>query len=242
MQKEFAITVVHDNYSCSEGLKVAWGFAAFIMGPEKSILFDTGSDGTLLLANMAALQIDPAGIDVVVLSHTHGDHTGGLTGFLKENGRIEVYLPGSFPPRIKDVVRGYGVTVVEMTGPQEICPNVYTTGVMGRRVKEQALIVRTQRGLVVLTGCAHPGVARIVEEVKRLHGEDILLVVGGFHLEWATAGKVKRIITAFRGHGVQYVAPTHCSGERARQLFQEQYGGCYIDAGVGKTISLADLR
>jgi 7,8-dihydropterin-6-yl-methyl-4-(beta-D-ribofuranosyl)aminobenzene 5'-phosphate synthase len=195
-----------------------------------------------VLENMARLHIAPAGIDIAVLSHIHGDHTGGLTGFLKENPRIEVHLPGSFPARVKDVVRGYGATVVEVTGPREICPNVYTTGLMGRLVKEQALIVRTQRGLIVLTGCAHPGVVRMVEKVKGLYPESILLVMGGFHLEWATAGKVEKIISAFKGHGVQYVAPTHCSGERARQLFQQRYGDGYISVGVGKTISLADLR
>ena len=66
--------------------------------------------------------------------------------------------------------------------------------------------------------------------------------MGGFHLEWATAGKVERIIAAFKSHGVRYVAPTHCSGERARHLFQQHYGQGCISAGVGRTISLADLR
>jgi len=239
---ELTIKIVHDNYPYADSMKTAWGFSALVAGPEKTILFDTGSDATLLLENMAKLQIDPVAIDIVILSHIHGDHTGGLTGLLKANTRVEVYLPRSFPAKIKDIVRGYGATLVEAVAPQEICPNVYTTGVLGRLVKEQALIVRTQRGLIVLTGCAHPGVVRIAEEVKSLHPENILLVMGGFHLEWATAGRVERIIAAFKEHGVRYVAPTHCSGEKARHLFQRQYGENCIDAGVGKTISLTDLR
>jgi len=186
--------------------------------------------------------MEPSNVDIVVLSHVHGDHTGGLTGFLKARAHVEVYLPQSFPARVNDVVRGYGATIAEVAGPREICANVYTTGVMGRRIKEQALVLRTQRGLVVLTGCAHPGIAKIVAEVKELHREDILLVIGGFHLEWRTTGRVEKIINAFRKHGVRYVAPTHCSGERARHLFQQQYGRGYIEAGVGRTISLADLR
>ena len=238
---ELTITVVRDNYPCADSLKPAWGFSALITGSQRTILFDTGSDGALLLENMARLQIEPSCIDIVVLSHIHGDHTGGLTGFLKANAHVDVHLPGSFPARVKEVVRRYGATVVEVAGPQEICPNVHTTGIMGRLVKEQALIVRTQRGLVVLTGCAHPGVVRIVERVRSLYPESILLVMGGFHLEWATAGKVAKIIAAFKSHGVQYVAPTHCSGERARQSFRQHYGGGYIEAGVGKIISLADL-
>ncbi len=238
---ELTIRVVHDNYPCADSLRTAWGFSALVTGPEKTILFDTGSDGTLLLQNMASLQVEPAGIDTVVLSHIHADHTGGLTGFLKANARVEVYVPRSFPARVKGVVRGYGATIVEVTTSREICPNVYTTGVLGRLIKEQALIVRTQRGLVVLTGCAHPGIVRIVEEVESLHPENILLVMGGFHLEWATKGRVERIVAAFEEHGVRYVAPTHCSGERARHLFQQHYGEGHIDAGAGKTIFLTDL-
>jgi 7,8-dihydropterin-6-yl-methyl-4-(beta-D-ribofuranosyl)aminobenzene 5'-phosphate synthase len=242
MAKDFAITVVHDNYSCSEGLRAAWGFSAFVAGFEKGILFDTGSDGTLLLENMAKLQIPPGDIDIVVLSHVHGDHTGGLTGLLKENARVTVYLPQSFPARFKEVVQGYGAAVVEVSEPREICPGVCTTGVLGRLVREQALVVRTERGLVVLTGCSHPGVVTILEKVRSLHEGDVLLVMGGFHLEWSTAGKVQRIVAAFKDHGVQYVTPTHCSGDKARQLFEQHYAERYIDAGVGKTISLADLH
>jgi len=212
-----------------------------VTGPEKTILFDTGCDGTLLLENLAKLQIDPGQIEVVVLSHVHKDHTGGLTGLLQANPPVQVYLPVAFPARFKDAVRGYGATVVEIDGPQEICRDVYTTGALGRRVKEQALVIRTQRGLVVLTGCAHPGIVPILKKVRRLHKEDILLVMGGFHLEWVTRGKVEAIITAFRNHGVRYVAPTHCSSDKARQLFQQGYGPGCINAGVGKRIALADL-
>ena len=239
--RELAITIVHDNNPCIDSLKTAWGFSAFVTGPAKTILFDTGSDGTLLLENMARLQIDPARVDLVVLSHVHGDHTGGLTGLLMANPRTQVFLPAAFPAKFKTAVQGHGATTVEIKEPQEICPSVYTTGVLGRRIKEQALIIRTERGLVVLTGCAHPGVARIVKEVKRQHPQSILLVIGGFHLEWVTKGRVGSIIAAFQNYGIRYVAPTHCSGDKARHLFRQSYGQGYLDAGVGKTITLADL-
>jgi len=237
---ELAITVVHDNYPHRDTLRTAWGFSAYVTGPERTILFDTGSDGTLLLENMARLQIEPGSVEALVLSHVHPDHTGGLTGFLNENPHVRVYLPASFPARFRDVVRGYGAIVVEVNEPCDICPNVHSTGILGRRVKEQALMIRTDRGLVVLTGCAHPGITGILKTVTRLH-EEILLVMGGFHLEWATVRKVEKIITAFRSHGVQYVAPTHCSGDKARALFQRHYGPHYLDVGVGKEVLLAEL-
>ena len=238
---ELTISVVHDNYPCVESLKTAWGFSAYVTGAAQRILFDTGSDGTLLLENMAKLQIDPTGIDVVVLSHVHGDHAGGLAGLLDVNSRVRVYLPASFPARVKDLVSGHGASVVEVAGPQEICPSVYTTGTLGRRIKEQALVVRTGRGVVVLTGCAHPDVGAMVSEIHRLHPGDIALVMGGFHLEWSLSRKVRQIIAGFRECGVRCVSPTHCSGEKARQQFQEAFGPQFIEAGVGKTIHLADL-
>ena len=239
---ELTITVVHDNYPYADSLKAAWGFSAVVTGAERTILFDTGSDGRILLENMARLHIEPAGVDIVVLSHKHGDHTGGLTDFLKANAHVDVYLPKSFPARVKDIVREYGATVVDVAGPRAICANVSTTGVMGRRIREQALILRTQRGLIVLSGCAHPGIARMVEKARDQYREDFLLVIGGFHLEWATAGRVGKVIAGFKKYNVQYVAPTHCSGERARHLFRQQYGQDYIEVGVGKVTSLADLR
>lgn len=238
---ELMITIVHDNYPCVESLKTAWGFSACVAGAEKRILFDTGSDGTLLLENMAKLQIDPASIEVVILSHAHGDHAGGLVGLLSANPRVCVCLPASFPARIKDLVRGYGATVAEVRDPQRICANVYTTGVLGRRIKEQTLVLRTRQGLVILTGCAHPGVGRIVAMSHRLHREDIELVMGGFHLEWAMSRKVRQIIAGFRKCGVRCVAPTHCSGEKAREQFREAYGPQFIEVGVGRTVKLTDL-
>lgn len=238
---DLTITVVHDNYPCVEGLKTAWGFAVHIAGAQRNILFDTGSDGPLLLENLDKLHIDPAAIDVLVLSHVHGDHAGGLTELLQANPRVAVYLPASFPDRVKDLVRRTGVGVVEVEGPQEICENVYTTGVLGRRVREQALAIRTSRGLVVLTGCAHPGVVSMVEAARKVYGDDLLLVMGGFHLEWALSGKVERIIAAFQESGVRYVAPTHCSGEKARSRFEKSFPGGFIPVGVGRVVSLTDL-
>jgi 7,8-dihydropterin-6-yl-methyl-4-(beta-D-ribofuranosyl)aminobenzene 5'-phosphate synthase len=238
---ELVIQVVHDNNAYAESLRTAWGFAALVTGPEKTILFDTGSDGTLLRENLAKLGIDPRRIEVVVLSHVHGDHTGGLTGLLQENPRVSVWLPESFPARFKDVVRGYGATVVEVREPQEICRGVHTTGLLGRRIEEQALVIRTGRGAVVLTGCAHPGIGTIVARAHRLHEGDLLLVMGGFHLEWAFRWQVQRLINTFQSHNVQYVAPTHCTGDRARQWFQQHYGAHYIEVGVGKTVTFADL-
>ncbi len=77
-----AITVTYDNNPCKQGLETAWGFSATFTGAEKTILLDTGG-GRSLLDNMEKSAIEPDSIDVVVLSHIHGDHTGGLGSFLE---------------------------------------------------------------------------------------------------------------------------------------------------------------
>ena len=236
------ITVVYDNNPYKEGLETAWGFSALITGTEKTILFDTGGDGSLLLNNMEKSGIEANDVDTVVLSHIHGDHTGGLAGLLEKNHQIAVYLLESFPKRFKDNVRAAGAEIIECKQSLKICEGVYSTGQLGRLIKEQSLIIRTEKGLIIITGCAHPGIVKIVNAAKDLLKDDILLVMGGFHLEWTTNGKIEKIISAFKQLNVRYVGPCHCSGHKARALFEEHFGENYINIGVGRVITMADLQ
>jgi len=239
---DLTITVVYDNNPYKQGLETAWGFACLITGAEKTILFDTGGDGQILLNNMEKLAVEANSVELVVLSHIHGDHTGGLGSFLEKKPGVTIYLPKSFPIKFKQSMKGYGAKVIEVEQPLEICENVYSTGQLGILIKEQSLIVRTNKGLVVITGCAHPGIVKIVNTVKNLVKDDILLVMGGFHLEWATKGKVEKIISAFKKSNVRYVGPCHCTGDKARALFEKHFGKNYVKSGAGKVIRTADLE
>ncbi len=235
------ITVLYDNKAYKQGPEIGWGFSCLIGGAERTILFDTGP-GSILPDNMEKLGIEPSRIDTVVLSHIHPDHTGGLEGFLEKNPDVTVYLPESFPKGFKEKVQGYGAKVVGVGGPMEICANVHSTGQLGKRIKEQALIIRTEKGLIVITGCAHPGIVNIVNTAKDLVKEDILLVIGGFHLEWAGKSKIEKTISSFKRLGVRYAGPCHCTGEKARGLFEKHLGRNYIHVGAGKEIFLSDLQ
>jgi len=235
------ITIVHDNNSYKQGLETAWGFSCVITGAEKTILFDTGGDGSLLLGNMEKLTVEPNSIDTVVLSHIHGDHTGGLSSFLEKNPDVTTYLPKSFPKKFKDKVLSFRSRIVEVEQPSKICEDVYSTGELGKLIKEQSLIVRTDKGLIVITGCAHPGIVKIVNAARDLLKDDILLVMGGFHLERAAKGKIEKIISAFEKLGVRYVGPCHCTGHKARSLFEKRFGKNYINLGAGKVVAAANL-
>jgi len=238
------ITVLCDNNQYKEVLETAWGFSCLITGTEQTILFDTGPDGRLLLDNMAKLAVEPESIDTVFLSHIHGDHTGGLHGFLERNSDVTIYLPKSFPKSFKSGAEAKGAQIIEIEQPLKVCENVYSTGQLGKLIKEQSLIMRTEKGLIVITGCAHPGIVKIIDAAMELLKQDVFLVMGGFHLEWMGKGKIEKIISAFKELNVRYVGPCHCSGDKARALFERHFGPeyKYINIGAGKVINTADLK
>jgi len=240
--KNLSIIVSYDNNPYKERLTTAWGFSCVIRETEKTILFDTGGDGSILLANMKELDINPKEIDLVVLSHIHGDHVGGLPSFLEKNPEVVVYLPKSFPKGFKDGVKEYGAKVVEVQGSLKICQGVYSSGELGTWIKEQSLIIHTEKGLIVITGCAHPGIVKIVNKAKELFKDDVLLVMGGFHLGGESKGEIEKIVSSFRKLGVSYVGPCHCSGDAARQLFKKEYGENFINVGVGRVVTMNDLK
>ena len=238
---DLKLTVLYDNYAADEGLEAEWGFACLVEGGEETILFDTGGPDDLLLRNMEKLAIDPGKVDRIVLSHYHRDHIGGLPGFLTKNPDVTVHFPKSFPETFRSAVEEKGTKTVTVDEPARIAPGVRSTGVLNGGIPEQSLLVSTDRGVVVLTGCSHPGIVSIVERAREVTGEEILLVAGGLHLLRHEDGDVKKIVERLRELGVRVAAPSHCSGDRAREIFAESYGDRFVDLGVGRVIEGADL-
>lgn len=70
----------------------------------------------------------------------------------------------------------------------------------------------------------------------------MLLVMGGFHLSGKSKGEIEKIISSFKKLGVRYVGPWHCSGNTARRLFKKEYHKNFINVGVGKVITIDDLK
>lgn len=230
------LTIVYDNNPYEPGLGTAWGFSCLISLNGTTILFDTGGDGRLLTQNMAKLEVDIISIQFIVLSHIHGDHTGGLDAVLEINNNVTVYLPATFPSSFKANVERHGSGIVEVQDAMKICDCAATTGVLGTSIKEQSLIIRTSEGLVIITGCAHPGIVSIVREAKELTGDEVHLVIGGFHLESKSTNEITQVISEMSELGVRKVVPVHCSGDTARRLFKEAFGEDYVEAGVGSSI------
>ncbi|MDD4357125.1 MAG: MBL fold metallo-hydrolase [Smithellaceae bacterium] len=237
------ITVICDNYTTREDLEASWGFACLIAHGGKNILFDTGSDGVVLSHNMARLGIEPASIDLLMISHQHWDHVGGIYAILSARRDLRVFVPRSFSVHFQEDMKRYGARIIDVDGADEILPGLFTTGELDGPVKEQAALVQTEAGTVVITGCAHPGIVRIVETAKKiLPKDDIALVMGGFHLLHNRDDEILNITERFKTLGVRYAAASHCSGERARKLFSRQYGDHFIALGAGSTIGPEHLK
>jgi 7,8-dihydropterin-6-yl-methyl-4-(beta-D-ribofuranosyl)aminobenzene 5'-phosphate synthase len=236
-----SLTVIYDNTEFDPRLQTEWGFSCWVQYGDTVLLFDTGGDGTILLSNMSALGLDPRDIDIVVLSHIHGDHTGGMNAILGTGVRPEVYVPLTFPTEYKNELRAQ-VAVHEVNEARQILPGVHTTGKMGLSIPEQGMVLQTCEGLVVITGCAHPGIDQMVQRAKEIGRGDIYLVVGGFHLGQASEARVRRICQAFRELGVQNVAPCHCTGDAAIATFESEFAQNCLPAGVGWGIGFCDLE
>jgi 7,8-dihydropterin-6-yl-methyl-4-(beta-D-ribofuranosyl)aminobenzene 5'-phosphate synthase len=211
------VTIVYDNELKKEGLKGAWGFSSLIETEDAPlILFDTGGDGSILLHNMKELGIDPKDIGMVVISHDHWDHTGGLSGILKVNEDIQIYVPNSFSGAT------FQEKLIKIGNAAQIVENVFSTGELGGI--EQSLALKTERGITAIVGCSHPGVGKILDACSKfgkLYG-----IVGGFH--------------GFREYEIlndlSLICPCHCTQHKSeiRALFPDQSLKC----GVGVAIEL----
>lgn len=237
--EDLSLTIVYDNNVYDKNLETRWGFSCYVEGPEKTLLFDVGGEGSVLINNMKKLSISPSSIDAVVLSHIHHDHIGGLSRFLEINPSVTVYAPRSFPSTVKNKIR-QTARLVEIHDPVEICKDVQSTGELGRFIKEESLIIKTLKGLVVITGCAHPGIVNIIKRSKEITKTGVHLVLGGFHLCSTGLPELKQIIKEVKKTGCRKVAPCHCSGDLARKRFEKVYGKDFIGAGVGMTITIKD--
>jgi len=204
------LRIVYDN-EAREGLESDWGFSC-LLEAEKKILFDTGASGEILSRNMQQLGIRKEDIEIIALSHEHWDHIGGLDAVLHQN--VAVYVPSSFTRGTKKSIEGKAAEVVEVSGPADIVSGVHTTGELGAGIKEQSLVLDTKggEGVVVLTGCAHPGLENILEAAKSF-GE-LYGVIGGFH----GFDKLKSL------EKLKMVMPCHCTvrKEQILRMYQEK--------------------
>jgi 7,8-dihydropterin-6-yl-methyl-4-(beta-D-ribofuranosyl)aminobenzene 5'-phosphate synthase len=234
------VKILYDNKG-RRGFKTGHGFSCLVNG---KILFDAGEDAESLLDNMARMKVSLSRIEAVVISHDHWDHSGGLWEILKRKKKLKVYACPKFSDEFKTCVKEVGGKLILADKFIEISNNIYVTGQIGAKHKgrylaEQALVVRGKKGISVITGCAHPGISRIVKHVERKFETDQLyMVFGGFHLHELARAGIDKIISEFKEVGVTKAGPSHCTGDKAVRIFKGQYGKNFVPVNAGSIIEL----
>lgn len=250
------------------------GVSYLIRTDDATILFDLGRntpnlDPSPLLWNMEKLGIGLDDIDMIVISHNHGDHTGGgqwsaentfsLTSHQIELGDMTVYTPEemTYP----------GLDPVYSPQPVKIAEGVTTIGVINcpmffSEIGEQALAINVKdKGIVVISGCGHQTIEKIVLRTERLFNEPLYGLLGGFHLPVAevrnigrgykysvtgnlpwdhlTVEDIENKIAFLKKHGLKLTGiSAHDSCDVTTSTFRKAFQGLYVDIIVGTKITL----
>lgn len=234
------VKVLYDD-KAKKGLLSGKGFSCLVEG---KILFDTGEASQSLVENMDRMMVSAGDIEGVVISHDHWDHTGGLWELLRRKKGLKVYACSSFSDTFKKCVKELGGKLVIVDKPTEIAKNIFVTGEIkgeykGEEITEQALMVKGDKGFSVITGCAHPGIVKVLKKAKtKLKAKKVYMVFGGFHLDGMDREKIGEIISDLKALKVERAGPTHCSGEKARRMFSGQFQERFVAVKAGHIIHL----
>ena len=277
------------------------GFAALVELKEAGvrILWDAGISTLALLENARRMKIDLTTVDLIALSHGHGDHYAAMTEVLHAiaprpgsrewppdasmeemrawaRGRKVplVAHPAAFRERWgiakdgrkygphvapRDEWEAAGAEIVSSEGPYRLGPGCWTTGAVPRRSFEQAgtppsrayregdellrdlldddqaIVINVRdKGLVVLSGCAHSGIVNTVHHAREISGVDkVHAILGGFHLAPAKDEEIEQTIDEIAKLQPKMVVPTHCTGFKAITQFASRMPDEFVQGVVG---------
>ncbi len=232
------ITIIYDKPSGKKDLRGGFGFSCLIDISGKKVLFDTGSRADILLHNLKKLKIKPREIKTVFITHKHWDHMGGLFGFLEKNNNCNVVLPGSFSKEFQNEVRSMGAKVKIARKKSLIFNGLFSSGTFEGDIPEQAAVMFSKNGLVIIAGCAHPGIAYMVRKIAVGFKKPVHAVVGGFHLCESSYTEIISVARSFKRVRVQKIAACHCTGKKAHKIFRKQFEKRNIRTVLGTELTM----
>jgi len=273
------ITTLSENTAAAPDLLAEWGVCIHLETDEVSILLDAGQSISASF-NADILGVDLRGVDKIVLSHGHHDHTGGLEGVLRKMRKeVEIIAhPDIWQAKyrrkegLKDKYIGmpFQRLGLESLGARfnltkdavKITDNIMTTGeipmvtnfeeipptlcvkegnrlIPDRLLDDQALVITTELGLVVILGCGHHGLVNTLYHAQNLSGvKEINTVLGGCHLFDASEEQISLTITALKELGVERIGVSHCTGMPATVLMAQEFGDNFFYNNTGTIVDL----
>jgi len=282
---DMSLFVLAEDYAGYGGYYYAQHGISFLIqvrerpGTSWSMLFDTGTDATPIFHNAEVIGVEIEGIENVLLSHCHYDHTGGLIEILstikqdrlpvvahpqlfRDNFSVDPHLrQAGVRGDIKEKAQEFGAMWTLTKDPVKLARGVVTTGeipveervayeksgkssfytlsdgqlIEDNMLDDTSLMVNTQKGLVVVTGCSHAGIVSIVKKCKEISGfERVEAVIGGFHLIHADADHISKVANDLKDLNVENVYTGHCTGLQAEAILQEEFGGNFSKLQCGK--------
>ncbi|AKN30939.1 hydrolase [Clostridium carboxidivorans P7] len=274
-------TLIENTEDESKNLKYEHGLSMFIQMDNCNILFDTGKSGDFI-ENAEKLDVDIKTTDVLVLSHAHYDHCGGVKRLL-ENYDIKPKLIISehfFEKSNKyhysdgklkiDFSNGVGYKYIGINFDEQyikskkvpinfvkddllkINDNAFVISNFNRhysfekinenmKIKindkyeidnfedEIALCLKTEKGLIVILGCAHPGFLNMINTITEKTGEKVIGIIGGTHLIEADDERIEKSIKYLNSLDINILGLSHCTGEKAVKMFNEECKGSFIN-------------
>jgi 7,8-dihydropterin-6-yl-methyl-4-(beta-D-ribofuranosyl)aminobenzene 5'-phosphate synthase len=229
------IKILFDKEGMGEKFQVGWGIS-YLIGND--ILFDTGEKFEYICKNAKAMGLRLEEFKKIVISHDHWDHTGGLWELLRLNKDVTVYGCVNFSKEFKERVMGLGAELIEVKDTAQIDESIYSTGQSmgtyeGSLWVEQGLVIDRGDKLILICGCAHPGLLNMIEKSRVIFGKDVYCALGGFHLMDKEKRFIDYVVREVRKL-LEKIGPGHCTGFEAVSQFRQEFGENFIEVKVGR--------
>jgi 7,8-dihydropterin-6-yl-methyl-4-(beta-D-ribofuranosyl)aminobenzene 5'-phosphate synthase len=267
------ITTLLENSTVRHNLLSQHGQSLLIDLDGTKILFDVGEIYEGFIYNLERMQLGINDISIICISHRHIDHMGSLPKLLPllktqrlllptqmgvpdlkkpgpkyifmDDGGTETYNVAA-TPEVAALLSAYPYAEI-VDQPNEILPNLWSTGCVGTKMEEQALVYdQKELGLTIIVGCSHPGLATFVERAKEITGNTkVRAILGGFHFNPLSDTEVIEQAHYFETLNLECLMPNHCTGVKQTDILRQHLPDKVkisktYSVGTGNSVSIGE--